>query len=112
MPSFPLSGSHPAPARPAAPPWRAPRPGRARSAPPVRSAPPAAPAAAATGSPSAGRPAGATRQTLFLAVVLTSQLMVVLDATIVNVALPHIQAALHFSTTGLSWVLNAYILTF
>jgi EmrB/QacA subfamily drug resistance transporter len=38
--------------------------------------------------------------------------MVVLDATIVNVALPHIQRGLGFSSTGLSWVLNAYILTF
>jgi EmrB/QacA subfamily drug resistance transporter len=38
--------------------------------------------------------------------------MIVLDATIVNIALPHIQSALNFSTTGLSWVLNAYTLTF
>jgi EmrB/QacA subfamily drug resistance transporter len=38
--------------------------------------------------------------------------MVVLDTTIVNVALPHIQHALGFSSSGLSWVLNAYILTF
>jgi EmrB/QacA subfamily drug resistance transporter len=38
--------------------------------------------------------------------------MIVLDATIVNIALPHIQQALHFSTTSLSWVLNAYTLTF
>jgi MFS family permease len=38
--------------------------------------------------------------------------MVVLDATIVNIALPHIQSALNFSTTSLSWVLNAYTLTF
>ena len=38
--------------------------------------------------------------------------MVVLDATIVNIALPHIQTALSFSTTELSWVLNAYTLTF
>jgi len=38
--------------------------------------------------------------------------MVVLDATIVNIALPHIQVALGFSTTSLSWVLNAYTLTF
>jgi EmrB/QacA subfamily drug resistance transporter len=45
-------------------------------------------------------------------VILTSQLMVVLDTTIVNVALPHIQHGLHFSGTGLSWVLNAYLLTF
>jgi EmrB/QacA subfamily drug resistance transporter len=38
--------------------------------------------------------------------------MVVLDATIVNVALPHIQQSLGFSGTDLSWVLNAYVLTF
>ncbi len=49
---------------------------------------------------------------MFLFVILTAQLMVVLDGTIVNVALPHIQAGLHFSGSGLSWVLNAYILTF
>jgi EmrB/QacA subfamily drug resistance transporter len=45
-------------------------------------------------------------------VILTAQMMVVLDATIVNVALPHIQESLGFSTSALSWVLNAYILTF
>ncbi len=49
---------------------------------------------------------------LTLAVIAGAQLMVVLDATIVNIALPHIQTALHFSTTSLSWVLNAYTLTF
>ncbi len=49
---------------------------------------------------------------LALAIIAASQLMVVLDATIVNVALPSIQDALHFSTTNLSWVLNAYTLTF
>ena len=38
--------------------------------------------------------------------------MVVLDATIVNVALPHIQAALGFSGTNLEWVVNAYALAF
>src|SRR5882757_5947620 len=47
-----------------------------------------------------------------LAVIASCQLMVVLDITIVNIALPHIQTALNFSTTGLSWVLNAYTLTF
>jgi EmrB/QacA subfamily drug resistance transporter len=51
-------------------------------------------------------------QALFLAVILTAQLMVVLDTTIVNVALPHIQRSLGFTSTGLSWVINAYILTF
>jgi EmrB/QacA subfamily drug resistance transporter len=50
--------------------------------------------------------------TLILLVILTCQLMVVLDATIVNVALPNIQAALRFSPANLSWVLNAYTLTF
>jgi EmrB/QacA subfamily drug resistance transporter len=49
---------------------------------------------------------------LLLFVILTAQLMVVLDTTIVNVALPHIQDSLGFSTGGLSWVINAYILTF
>src|SRR5579863_10765539 len=49
---------------------------------------------------------------VFLLVILTAQLMVVLDATIVNVALPHIQRGLHFSGAGLSWTLNAYILAF
>lgn len=53
-----------------------------------------------------------TSPTVFLFVILTAQLMVVLDTTIVNVALPHIQAGLRFSGTGLSWVLNAYLLTF
>ncbi|TLQ43170.1 MFS transporter [Streptomyces marianii] len=38
--------------------------------------------------------------------------MVVLDATIVNIALPHIQRSLHFSTTGLAWVVSAYTLAF
>lgn len=38
--------------------------------------------------------------------------MVVLDATIVNIALPHIQDALQFSTTDLTWVVSAYTLTF
>jgi len=49
---------------------------------------------------------------LALAVITASQLMVVLDATIVNVALPTIQTALKFSYTNLTWVLNAYTLTF
>ena len=38
--------------------------------------------------------------------------MVVIDATIVNIALPHIKTALHFSPASLSWVVNAYTLTF
>src|ERR1700753_3409410 len=59
--------------------------------------------------------AGGTRQRslgLALVVIATAQLMVVLDATIVNVALPHIQQALGFSGTGLEWVVNGYAVTF
>jgi len=60
-----------------------------------------------------GAPAGGRRHLgLALAVIATAQLMVVLDATIVNVALPHIQHALGFSGTGLEWVVNAYALSF
>jgi EmrB/QacA subfamily drug resistance transporter len=44
--------------------------------------------------------------------MLSAQLMIVLDMTVVNIALPHIQAGLHFSAESLSWVLNAYTLTF
>lgn len=47
-----------------------------------------------------------------LATLLTCQLMIVLDATVMNVALPRIQSDLGFSATGLSWVLNAYTLVF
>jgi EmrB/QacA subfamily drug resistance transporter len=49
---------------------------------------------------------------LALTVIAAAQLMVVLDATIVNVALPHIQRALGFSGTNLEWVVNAYTLVF
>ncbi len=52
------------------------------------------------------------RPSVFLLVILAAQLMVVLDTTIVNVALPHIQRSLGFSNGALSWVLNGYILTF
>lgn len=47
-----------------------------------------------------------------LAVILTVQLMLVLDVTVVNIALPQMQEVLHFSQSNLSWVLNAYLLTF
>jgi EmrB/QacA subfamily drug resistance transporter len=49
---------------------------------------------------------------LVLALVCVGQFMVVLDASIVNVALPSIQRDLHFSTSSLQWVVNAYTLTF
>ncbi|MBV8529114.1 MAG: MFS transporter [Candidatus Dormibacteraeota bacterium] len=49
---------------------------------------------------------------LVLAVILTVQLMVVIDATIVNVALPGIARALHFTAASLSWVVTGYTLAF
>jgi EmrB/QacA subfamily drug resistance transporter len=62
---------------------------------------------------SPGATAGGNRRLgLALLVIATAQLMVVLDATIVNVALPHIQRALGFSGSGLEWVVNAYAVTF
>ena len=47
-----------------------------------------------------------------LALLGVAQLMVVLDATIVNIALPSAQRALHFSTDSRQWVVTAYALTF
>ncbi|MFF9621195.1 MFS transporter [Streptomyces griseosporeus] len=64
------------------------------------------------------RPAGGaagtapTRKGLALALIATAQMMVVLDVSIVNVALPSIQQALDYSTTDLEWVVNAYALAF
>src|ERR1700758_3081931 len=49
---------------------------------------------------------------LILVIVSLAQFMVILDATIVNVALPSIQRGLHFSTDSLQWVVNAYTLSF
>jgi EmrB/QacA subfamily drug resistance transporter len=49
---------------------------------------------------------------LVLVLVCIAQFMVVLDATIVNVALPSIQRGLHFSPTSLQWIVNGYTLMF
>jgi EmrB/QacA subfamily drug resistance transporter len=49
---------------------------------------------------------------LALAVISCAQLMIVLDATVVNVAIPTIHHALHFSATNLEWLVTAYSLTF
>jgi EmrB/QacA subfamily drug resistance transporter len=67
----------------------------------------AARAQAGPADPGRQRPLG-----LALLVIATAQLMVVLDSTIVNVALPPIQRALGFSGSGLEWVVNAYALAF
>ena len=61
----------------------------------------------ATKSPTAER-----RRWASLAVVCLAQLMIVLDVTIVNVALPAIKTDLHFSEANLSWVVNAFLITF
>jgi EmrB/QacA subfamily drug resistance transporter len=52
------------------------------------------------------------RRWIALAVLCLGQLMMVLDATIVNVALPSIQHDLHFSQGNLTWVMNGYLITF
>ncbi|WP_338695260.1 MFS transporter [Streptomyces sp. Q6] len=68
-------------------------------------------------APPATESASASRRTVarpgtVLTLIVTAYLMVGLDATVVNVALPDIRRTLHFSPTGLSWVLNAYTLAF
>ncbi len=64
-------------------------------------------APAGAGTRTAGR-----RPAVLLAVILATQLMVILDATVVTIAMPKIQHSLGFSTSGLSWVQNAYSLAF
>jgi EmrB/QacA subfamily drug resistance transporter len=54
----------------------------------------------------------ATNPWLVLVLICLAQFMVVLDATIVNVALPSIQTDLHLSDGGLQWIVNAYTLVF
>ena len=52
------------------------------------------------------------RRWIALAVLCLGQLMMVLDATIVNVALPSIQRELHFTQGNLTWVIDGYLITF
>jgi EmrB/QacA subfamily drug resistance transporter len=52
------------------------------------------------------------RRWMALAIVCLAQLMIVLDTTIVNVALPAVQRDLHFTQGNLTWVVNAFLLTF
>jgi len=63
-------------------------------------------------TPGATAGGGQSRLGLALVVIAAAQLMVVLDAAIVNVALPHIQRALGFTGNGLEWVVTAYAVTF
>src|SRR6202012_3693425 len=57
-------------------------------------------------------PSADPRRWRALILLCAAQFMVVLDASIVNVALPSIKTALHFSEASLPWVVNAYTLTF
>src|SRR6476660_2558301 len=57
-------------------------------------------------------PENSGRAATGIAIVLLAQLMLVLDATVVNVALPRIDPDLGFGPASLSWVLNAYTLAF
>src|ERR1700722_17725845 len=60
---------------------------------------------------SANSPLG-RRRWLILGVIALAQLMVVLDLTVMNIALPSAQRALHFSTVDRQWVVTAYTLAF
>src|SRR3989449_10132955 len=60
----------------------------------------------------APRPASGADANAVLALIAVAQFMVILDATIVNVALPTIKRDVGFSEQSLSWVLNAYTLMF
>src|SRR5947199_4220922 len=57
-------------------------------------------------------PSTTSNRWLVLVIACLAQFMVVLDATVVNVALPSIQKGLHFSPANLQWVVNAYTLIF
>ena len=75
---------------------------------PGATAPPTPTASAsATAAPDRAR-----NRWLVLVIACLAQFMVVLDATVVNVALPSIQHGLHFSASSLPWVVNAYTLIF
>lgn len=68
--------------------------------------------AAATEAPAPGVPAADPKRWVALAVIAIAQLMVVLDATIVNIAMPSAQEALHISDANRQWIVTAYTLAF
>jgi EmrB/QacA subfamily drug resistance transporter len=63
-------------------------------------------------TPAAASPSAKAPDWLILAIACLGQFMVVLDVSVVNVALPAIRSDLHYTATGLQWVVNAYVLTF
>src|SRR5436305_8098457 len=70
---------------------------------------PVDPEAGGTGPGEAAPPAPSR---WLLVVCCVAQFMVILDLSIVNVALPHIQSALSFSSQNLQWVVDAYAISF
>jgi EmrB/QacA subfamily drug resistance transporter len=67
---------------------------------------------AQVGPDSLDGPAGDRRRWIALIVVCLAMLMNALDGSIVNVALPDIQRSLHFTQSGLTWVVDAYLISF
>ena len=65
-----------------------------------------------TGLTSQASPPGQRRLGLALLVIATAELMLVLDDTIVNVALPSMQRSLHLAASHLNWVISFYALAF
>jgi EmrB/QacA subfamily drug resistance transporter len=65
-----------------------------------------------TDSPSGATSPAKSRDGVILALACVAQFMVILDVSVVNVALPSIGRSLHYSATGLQWVVNAYVLAF
>ncbi|HEU5037372.1 MAG TPA: MFS transporter [Nocardioides sp.] len=71
-----------------------------------------APTTRATNAPTSVPAAENRRRAVGLGLLISAQFVVMLDTSIVNVALPSIQADMSLSSTGLSWIVNAYVLTF
>ena len=65
-----------------------------------------------TSHPPLATTAAAGNRWIALVVLCAGFLMIILDQTIVNVALPTIQNDLHFSQSALAWVINAYLIAF
>ncbi|MCX4706443.1 MFS transporter [Streptomyces sp. NBC_01373] len=68
--------------------------------------------AASDSAPSPASPAASRSRRLALGVIATAMLMIILDGSIVTVAMPAIQNDLGFTPAGLSWVVNAYLIAF
>jgi EmrB/QacA subfamily drug resistance transporter len=78
----------------------------------VTAADPIGPPAAARAGDGTGTRGEREARWAALYVLCAGMLMIVLDVTVVNVALPSIQEQLHFSSASLAWVVNAYLISF